>query len=46
LSPDEVQIYTAERPTAESGVRQVSKEALEALATQAQERLGVPVRAY
>ncbi len=46
LSPDEVQIYTAERPAAESGVRQVSKETLEGLARQAQERLGVPVRAY
>jgi wyosine [tRNA(Phe)-imidazoG37] synthetase (radical SAM superfamily) len=46
LSPDEVQIYTAERPVPESGVQQVSKEVLEGLARQAQERLGVPVRAY
>ena len=46
LSPVAVQIYTAERPVAESGVRRVAKEDLEDLARRAQERTGVPVTAY
>jgi wyosine [tRNA(Phe)-imidazoG37] synthetase (radical SAM superfamily) len=46
LSPEKVQIYTAERPTAESGVRQVSREVLDSLAQRAQERTGIPVGAY
>jgi len=46
LSPEKVQIYTAERPAAESGVRQVSREVLDSLAQRAQERTGIVVRAY
>jgi len=46
ISPDEVQIYTADRVVAESGVRRVSKEDLARLAHDAQEKTGVPVRAY
>jgi wyosine [tRNA(Phe)-imidazoG37] synthetase (radical SAM superfamily) len=46
LSPEKVQIYTAERPVAESGVRRVSREDLESLAQRAQERTGIPVGAY
>ncbi len=46
LSPEMVQIYTAERPVAESGVRQVSRQHLEELASRAQERTGVTVKAY
>jgi wyosine [tRNA(Phe)-imidazoG37] synthetase (radical SAM superfamily) len=46
LAPEMVQIYTAERPVAESGVRRVSKQRLEELARQAQEKTGIPVRAY
>jgi wyosine [tRNA(Phe)-imidazoG37] synthetase (radical SAM superfamily) len=46
LSPEMVQIYTAERPVAESGVRQVSRQHLEDLASRAQERTGVTVKAY
>jgi wyosine [tRNA(Phe)-imidazoG37] synthetase (radical SAM superfamily) len=46
LSPEKVQIYTAERPAAESGVRQVSREVLNSLAQRVQERTGIPVGAY
>jgi wyosine [tRNA(Phe)-imidazoG37] synthetase (radical SAM superfamily) len=46
LSPEKVQIYTAERPAAESGVRRVPREELEKLAERAQERTGIPVGAY
>jgi len=46
LSPEKVQVYTAERPAAESGVRQVSREVLHSLAQRAQERTGIPVGAY
>lgn len=46
VSPDEVQIYSADRVVAESGVRRVSKEDLARLAHHAQEETGVPVRAY
>jgi wyosine [tRNA(Phe)-imidazoG37] synthetase (radical SAM superfamily) len=46
LSPERVQIYTAERPVAESGVRRVSRGDLESLAQRAQERTGIPVGAY
>jgi wyosine [tRNA(Phe)-imidazoG37] synthetase (radical SAM superfamily) len=46
LSPEMVQLYSAERPVAESGVRRVPKERLEELARQAQERTGIPVKAY
>jgi wyosine [tRNA(Phe)-imidazoG37] synthetase (radical SAM superfamily) len=46
LSPEKVQIYTAERPAAESGVRQVSREDLMSLAHRAQEKTGIPVGAY
>jgi len=46
LSPEEVQIYTAERPVAESGVERVPKEELERLARHAGEKTDIPVRAY
>jgi len=46
LSPTKVQIYTSERPVAETGVLQVPKEELERLAAEAQGRTGVPVTAY
>jgi wyosine [tRNA(Phe)-imidazoG37] synthetase (radical SAM superfamily) len=46
LSPDKVQIYTAERPVAESSVQRVPQEALESLARHAQERTGITVEAY
>jgi wyosine [tRNA(Phe)-imidazoG37] synthetase (radical SAM superfamily) len=46
LSPEKVQIYTAERPVPESGVRRVSREDLESLAERARERTGIPVGAY
>jgi wyosine [tRNA(Phe)-imidazoG37] synthetase (radical SAM superfamily) len=46
LSPQEVQIYTAERPVPESTVQRVRKETLESLARHAQETIGVPVGAY
>lgn len=46
LSPEKVQIYTAERAAAESGVRQVSREVLDSLAQSAQERTGIPIGAY
>jgi wyosine [tRNA(Phe)-imidazoG37] synthetase (radical SAM superfamily) len=46
LSPAAVQIYTAERPAAESGVELVPGDALEAVARRASERTGVPVMAY
>lgn len=46
LSPEMVQIYTAERPVAESGVQRVPKERLEELASQAQQKTGIPVKAY
>jgi wyosine [tRNA(Phe)-imidazoG37] synthetase (radical SAM superfamily) len=46
LSPEMVQIYTAERPVAESGVRRVSRQHLEELASRAQERTGITVKAY
>jgi wyosine [tRNA(Phe)-imidazoG37] synthetase (radical SAM superfamily) len=46
LSPEMVQIYTAERPVAESGVHQVSKQDLEKIASRARERTGITVNAY
>jgi len=46
LSPREVQIYSSERPVAETGVQQVPKDELDDLATRAEQRVGVPVRAY
>jgi wyosine [tRNA(Phe)-imidazoG37] synthetase (radical SAM superfamily) len=46
LSPEMVQVYTAERPVAESGVRQVSRPHLQELASRAQERTGITVKAY
>lgn len=46
LSPTKVQIYSTERPVAETGVQQVAREELERLASGAQERTGVPVTAY
>jgi len=46
ISPAEVQIYTADRVVAESGVRRVSEEDLARLAHDAQEKTGIPVRAY
>jgi wyosine [tRNA(Phe)-imidazoG37] synthetase (radical SAM superfamily) len=46
LSPVEVQIYTAERPVAESGVGRVSRDDLAELARLAEERTGLSVTAY
>jgi wyosine [tRNA(Phe)-imidazoG37] synthetase (radical SAM superfamily) len=46
LAPEMVQVYSAERPAAESGVQCVPKKRLEELASQAQERTGIPVKAY
>jgi wyosine [tRNA(Phe)-imidazoG37] synthetase (radical SAM superfamily) len=46
LSPQKVQIYSIDRPVPVSGLRRVSKEALERLARNAQERTGIEVRAY
>jgi wyosine [tRNA(Phe)-imidazoG37] synthetase (radical SAM superfamily) len=46
LSPEEVQIYSSERPVAETGVQQVSKDELDDLAARAEQRIGVPIRAY
>jgi wyosine [tRNA(Phe)-imidazoG37] synthetase (radical SAM superfamily) len=46
LSPREVQIYSSERPVAETGVQQVPKDELDNLAARAEQRTGVPVRAY
>jgi wyosine [tRNA(Phe)-imidazoG37] synthetase (radical SAM superfamily) len=46
ISPDEVQVYSADRVVAESGVQRVSKEDLARLAHNAQEKTGIPVMAY
>jgi wyosine [tRNA(Phe)-imidazoG37] synthetase (radical SAM superfamily) len=46
LSPVMVQIYSAERPVAETGVQRVPKETLEDLARQTQQRTGIRVEAY
>jgi wyosine [tRNA(Phe)-imidazoG37] synthetase (radical SAM superfamily) len=46
ISPDEVQMYSADRVVAESGVRRVSKKDLSRLAHDAQEKTGIRVRAY
>jgi len=46
LSPDKVQIYSTERPVAETAVERVSREALERLARTSEERTGIEVRAY
>jgi wyosine [tRNA(Phe)-imidazoG37] synthetase (radical SAM superfamily) len=46
LSPEKVQIYSTERPVAAEGIETVSREALERLARNSQERTGIEVRAY
>lgn len=46
LSPEKVQIYSTERPVAETGVERVSKTTLQELAKDAERKTGVPVRAY
>lgn len=46
LAPERVQIYSTERPVAETGVRRVSKDKLERLARNAEQRTGISVTAY
>lgn len=46
LSPEKVQVYSTERPVAQTEVERVSKATLEELARNAENRTGVPVRAY
>lgn len=46
VAPQRVQIYGAERPVAETGVERVSKEILERLARNAEQRTGISVTAY
>ncbi len=46
LSPAMVQIYSTERPVAETGVDRVSKATLQELANDAERNTGVPVRPY
>jgi wyosine [tRNA(Phe)-imidazoG37] synthetase (radical SAM superfamily) len=46
LSPESVQIYSTDRPVAAAGVQRVSRQALERLASSAEERTGIVVRAY
>jgi wyosine [tRNA(Phe)-imidazoG37] synthetase (radical SAM superfamily) len=46
LAPQRVQIYSAERPVAETGVERVPKQVLKRLARKAEQRTGVSVTAY
>jgi len=46
LAPQRVQIYSAERPVAETGVQRVPKQVLKRLARNAEQRTGVSVTAY
>lgn len=46
LSPEQVQIYSTDRPVADTGVRKVLPEVLHRLARNAKERTGIYVRAY
>jgi len=46
IAPQEVQIYTTDRPVAEAKVEKVPKAILLEMAREAEARIGVPVRAY
>ena len=46
IAPQEVQIYTTDRPVAEAKVEKVPKAVLLEMASEAEARAGIPVRAY
>jgi wyosine [tRNA(Phe)-imidazoG37] synthetase (radical SAM superfamily) len=46
IRPERVQIYSTDRPVADSSVRIVTPEALEHLASELEQRLAIPVTAY
>jgi wyosine [tRNA(Phe)-imidazoG37] synthetase (radical SAM superfamily) len=46
IRPSQVQIYSTDRPVAESGVECVPRVLLQGLASEAEKRVGAPVRAY
>jgi wyosine [tRNA(Phe)-imidazoG37] synthetase (radical SAM superfamily) len=46
IAPQEVQIYTTDRPVAEAKVKRVAKATLLEVAREAEVRTGIPVRAY
>jgi len=46
IAPQEVQIYTTDRPVAEAQVEKVPKAVLLEMARVAEARIGIPVRAY
>ncbi|MFQ5886861.1 MAG: radical SAM protein [Anaerolineae bacterium] len=46
IAPQEVQIYTTDRPVAEARVEKVAKAILLEMAREAEARTGIPVRAY
>lgn len=46
VKPQEVQIYSTDRPVAEAAVEKVSPEVLQGIAEEATRRTGIPVRAY
>jgi wyosine [tRNA(Phe)-imidazoG37] synthetase (radical SAM superfamily) len=46
IQPQEIQIYSVDRPTAEANVLRVPKETLERLAAEVQSRTGIPTFAY
>jgi wyosine [tRNA(Phe)-imidazoG37] synthetase (radical SAM superfamily) len=46
IKPKEVQIYSIDRPTADSGLTLVSKDKLNKIAKKAQEATGIPVKVF
>jgi len=46
IRPSQVQIYSTDRPVAASGVERVPPVLLQGLASEAEKRIGAPVRAY
>jgi wyosine [tRNA(Phe)-imidazoG37] synthetase (radical SAM superfamily) len=46
IKPQEVQIYSIDRPTADSGLTLVSKDKLNKIAKKAQEAAGIPVKVF
>jgi wyosine [tRNA(Phe)-imidazoG37] synthetase (radical SAM superfamily) len=46
IAPQEVQIYTTDRPVAEAKVERMPKVVLQEMAKEAEARTGIPVRAY
>lgn len=46
IAPQEVQIYTTDRPVAEAQVEKVPQATLLEMAREAEARTGIPVRAY